>query len=74
MEAVAKHDFTANANDELSFRRNQILKVCDFAPIQTLFAIAFAAASPSGATPVVGRCAPLRILVSESDRTLRGVQ
>lgn len=27
MEAVAKHDFTANANDELSFRRNQILKV-----------------------------------------------
>ncbi|XP_077296938.1 growth factor receptor-bound protein 2 drk [Arctopsyche grandis] len=27
MEAVAKHDFTANANDELSFRRNQILKI-----------------------------------------------
>lgn len=27
MEAVAKHDFTANASDELSFRKNQILKV-----------------------------------------------
>lgn len=28
MEAVAKHDFTATAEDELSFRRNQVLKVC----------------------------------------------
>lgn len=27
MEAVAKHDFTATAEDELSFRRSQILKV-----------------------------------------------
>lgn len=27
MEAVAKHDFTATADDELSFRRNEILKV-----------------------------------------------
>lgn len=28
MEAVAKHDFNATAEDELSFRKNQILKVC----------------------------------------------
>lgn len=27
MEAIAKHDFTATAEDELSFRRSQILKV-----------------------------------------------
>lgn len=27
MEAVAKHDFNATADDELSFRRSQILKV-----------------------------------------------
>lgn len=27
MEAVAKHDFTATADDELSFRKSQILKV-----------------------------------------------
>lgn len=27
MEAVAKHDFSATADDELSFRKNQILKV-----------------------------------------------
>lgn len=27
MEAIAKHDFTATAEDELSFRRNQVLKV-----------------------------------------------
>jgi glycogen debranching enzyme len=27
MEAVAKHDFNATADDELSFRRNQVLKV-----------------------------------------------
>jgi hypothetical protein len=27
MEAVAKHDFTATAEDELSFRRSQVLKV-----------------------------------------------
>lgn len=27
MEAVAKHDFNATADDELSFRKNQILKV-----------------------------------------------
>lgn len=27
MEAVAKHDFSATAEDELSFRKNQILKV-----------------------------------------------
>lgn len=28
MEAIAKHDFTATADDELSFRKNQVLKVC----------------------------------------------
>lgn len=27
MEAVAKHDFSATAEDELSFRKGQILKV-----------------------------------------------
>lgn len=27
MEAIAKHDFTATADDELSFRKMQILKV-----------------------------------------------
>ena len=27
MEAVAKHDFNATADDELSFRKSQILKV-----------------------------------------------
>lgn len=37
MEAVAKHDFSATAEDELSFRKNQILKVrilaeCIFVP------------------------------------------
>ncbi|KAL6425958.1 protein enhancer of sevenless 2B isoform X1 [Formica exsecta] len=27
MEAIAKHDFTATAEDELSFRRSQVLKI-----------------------------------------------
>lgn len=27
MEAIAKHEFTATADDELSFRRSQVLKV-----------------------------------------------
>lgn len=27
MEAIAKHDFNATAEDELSFRKGQILKV-----------------------------------------------
>jgi growth factor receptor-bound protein 2 len=27
MEAVAKHDFNATAEDELSFRKNQVLKI-----------------------------------------------
>lgn len=27
MEAVAKHEFNATAADELSFKRNQVLKV-----------------------------------------------
>lgn len=27
MEAIAKHDFNATAEDELSFRKNQVLKV-----------------------------------------------
>lgn len=27
MEAIAKHDFNATAEDELSFKKNQILKV-----------------------------------------------
>lgn len=34
MEAIAKHDFNATADDELSFRKNQILKV---SPIFTSF-------------------------------------
>jgi growth factor receptor-binding protein 2 len=29
MEATAKHDFNATADDELSFRKNQVLKVCE---------------------------------------------
>lgn len=28
MEAIAKHDFNATAEDELSFRKGQVLKVC----------------------------------------------
>ena len=27
MEAIAKHDFNATAEDELSFRKGQVLKV-----------------------------------------------
>lgn len=27
MEATAKHEFNATADDELSFRKNQVLKV-----------------------------------------------
>lgn len=27
MEAIAKHDFNATADDELSFRKGQVLKV-----------------------------------------------
>jgi growth factor receptor-binding protein 2 len=27
MEAIAKHDFNATADDELSFRKHQVLKV-----------------------------------------------
>lgn len=27
MEAIAKHEFNATADDELSFRKNQVLKV-----------------------------------------------
>jgi growth factor receptor-binding protein 2 len=27
MEAIAKHDFNATADDELSFRRGEVLKV-----------------------------------------------
>jgi hypothetical protein len=30
MEATAKHDFNATADDELSFRKNQVLKVCEY--------------------------------------------
>jgi hypothetical protein len=29
MEADAEHDFSATAEDELSFHRSQVLKVCD---------------------------------------------
>lgn len=28
MEAIAKHEFNATADDELSFKRSQVLKVC----------------------------------------------
>lgn len=31
MEALAKHDFNASAEDELSFKRGQVLKVSDSA-------------------------------------------
>jgi len=27
MEAIAKHDFNATADDELSFKKNEIIKV-----------------------------------------------
>lgn len=37
MEAVAKHDFNATADDELSFRKNQILKVSAIDKIYWLF-------------------------------------
>lgn len=30
MEAIAKHDFNATADDELSFRKGQVLKVSNF--------------------------------------------
>lgn len=30
MEAIAKHDFNATADDELSFRKNEVLKVSRF--------------------------------------------
>lgn len=30
MEAIAEHDFNATAEDELSFRRGQVLKVLFF--------------------------------------------
>lgn len=30
MEAVAKYDFKATADDELSFKRGEVLKVNDF--------------------------------------------
>lgn len=35
MEAIAKHDFNATADDELSFRKNQILKVWKYYSIGT---------------------------------------
>lgn len=38
MEAIAKHDFSATADDELSFRKTQILKVSK-KEIQTNYAI-----------------------------------
>lgn len=34
MEAVAKHDFNATADDELSFRKSQVLKVMYFGYIR----------------------------------------
>ncbi len=30
MEAIAKHDFNATAEDELSFKKGQVLKVNSF--------------------------------------------
>ena len=36
MEAIAKHDFNATAEDELSFRKNQILKVILFIILTTI--------------------------------------
>uniref|UniRef100_A0A1A9ZGI2 Uncharacterized protein n=1 Tax=Glossina pallidipes TaxID=7398 RepID=A0A1A9ZGI2_GLOPL len=35
MEAIAKHDFSATADDELSFRKNQILKETPFLAKET---------------------------------------
>ena len=37
MEAIAKHDFTATAEDELSFRRSQVLKVSIIIIIVSLY-------------------------------------
>lgn len=36
MEAIARHEFNATAEDELSFRRGDILKVCLLEQKQTL--------------------------------------
>ena len=33
MEAIAKHDFNATAEDELSFKKHQILKVLNRAEL-----------------------------------------
>lgn len=34
MEAIAKHDFSATADDELSFRKSQILKVSKYQAVK----------------------------------------
>lgn len=36
MEAIAKHDFSATADDELSFKKNQVLKVSNSCNKQNL--------------------------------------
>lgn len=36
MEAIAKHEFNATADDELSFKRSQVLKVCIEANLRLL--------------------------------------
>lgn len=33
MEAIAKYDFTATAEDELSFKRGEVLKVSEVNPL-----------------------------------------
>ena len=37
MEACAKHDFNATAEDELSFRKGQILKVWNYSIVVISF-------------------------------------
>lgn len=37
MEAIAKHDFNATADDELSFRKSQVLKVCIYLYVSKYF-------------------------------------
>lgn len=45
MEAIAKHDFSATAEDELSFRKNQILKVNKRMPIDSAATVSVAGLS-----------------------------
>lgn len=41
MEAVAKHEFNATADDELSFKRFQVLKVRQLAHLRHILIVIF---------------------------------